>query len=63
MISELRKGARADASVLAFFAALDPQHIHLAVQAMGALRRGLENIRGRGDLFVTRFAPTMTIVP
>ena len=49
VISELRKGARADAGVLAFFAALDPQHIHLAVQTMGELRRGLENIRGRGD--------------
>ncbi len=49
VISELRKGARADAGVLAFFAALDAQHIHLAVQTMGELRRGLENIRGRGD--------------
>lgn len=49
VISELRKGARADAGVRAFFAALDPQHIHLAVQTMGELRRGLENIRGRGD--------------
>lgn len=49
VINELRKGARADAGVLAFFAALDPQHIHLAVQTMGELRRGLENIRGRGD--------------
>lgn len=49
VISELRKGTRADAGVRAFFAALDPQHIHLAVQTMGELRRGLENIRGRGD--------------
>ncbi|MDY0055900.1 MAG: type II toxin-antitoxin system VapC family toxin [Methyloversatilis sp.] len=49
VISELRKGALADAGVLAFFAALDAQHIHLAVQTMGELRRGLENIRGRGD--------------
>lgn len=49
VISELRKGARANAGVLAFFAALDPQHIHLAVQTIGELRRGLENIRGRGD--------------
>ncbi len=63
VISELRKGARANAGVLAFFAALDAPHIHLAVQTMGKLRRGLDNIRGRGDLFDTRFAPTMTIVP
>ncbi len=49
VVSELRKGARADIGVSAFFAALDPQHIHLAVQTIGELRRGLENVRGRGD--------------
>ncbi len=48
VVSELRKGARADIGVSAFFAALDPQHIHLAVQTIGELRRGLENVRGRG---------------
>lgn len=63
LISELRKGARTDAGVLAFFATLDAQPVHLAVQTMGKLRRGLDNIRGRGDLFDIRFAPTMTIVP
>lgn len=60
---EPRKGARTDAGVLAFFAAPDPQHIHLTVQTMGKLRRGLENIRCHGDLFDIRFAPTMTMVP
>lgn len=49
VVSELRKGARADIGVSAFFAALNPQHIHLAVQTIGELRRGLENVRGRGD--------------
>lgn len=49
VVSELRKGARADIGVSAFFAALDPRHIHLAVQTIGELRRGLENVRGRGD--------------
>lgn len=63
VISELRKGARTDAGVLAFFAAPDPQPVHLAVQTMGKLRRGLENIRDRSDLFDIRFTPTMTIVP
>ena len=38
VVSELRKGARADIGVSAFFAALDPQHIHLAVQTIGELR-------------------------
>jgi hypothetical protein len=61
--SEPCKGVRTDAGVLAFFAAPDPQHIHPAVQTMGKLRRGLDNIRGRGDLFDIRFAPTMTMVP
>lgn len=49
VVSELRKGARANAGVQAYFAALDAQHIHLAVQTVGELRRGVELIRRRGD--------------
>jgi predicted nucleic acid-binding protein len=49
VVSELRKGARANAGVRAFFANLRPEDIYLSVQTIGELRRGLENIRGRGD--------------
>lgn len=49
VVSELRKGPRANAGVVSFFAALQPEDIYLAVQTIGELRRGVENIRGRGD--------------
>lgn len=49
VISELRKGLRADAGVRAFFAGLQGDDLYLAAQTVGELRRGLENIRHRGD--------------
>lgn len=49
IVSELRKGPRADPGVMGFFAQLDPVDIHLAVQTIGEIRRGVENIRARGD--------------
>lgn len=49
IISELRKGGRADPGVTAFFATLAAEDIYLSVQTIGEIRRGLENIRGRGD--------------
>ncbi|TXG88882.1 MAG: type II toxin-antitoxin system VapC family toxin [Rhodocyclaceae bacterium] len=50
VVSELRKGARANSGVMAFFASLRAEDIYLAAQTIGELRRGVENIRGRGDL-------------
>lgn len=49
IVSELRKGARANPGVTAFFADLRAEDIYLSVQTIGELRRGVENIRGRGD--------------
>ncbi len=49
VISEARKGAKADAGVRAFFRATGEDDIHLAVQTIGELRQGLERIRARGD--------------
>ena len=49
VVSELRRGPRANAGVVRFFASLKPEDIYLAVQTVGELRRGVENIRGRGD--------------
>ncbi len=50
VISEARKGARADAGVRAFWAAVPPDEIYLSVVTVGELRRGVEVLRHRGDL-------------
>lgn len=50
VVSELRKGVRTNPGVRAFFSALKPEEIYLAVQTIGELRRGVESIRGRGDV-------------
>lgn len=50
VVSELRKGTRANPDLMAFFADLRAEDIYLSVQTIGELRRGVENIRGRGDL-------------
>ena len=49
VISELRKGGRANPGVTAFFATLAPEDIYLSVLTIGEIRRGLENLRARGD--------------
>ncbi len=52
IISEVRKGARANAGVRAFFSSLagdDTPH-YVSVVTIGELRRGVEKIRHRGDV-------------
>jgi predicted nucleic acid-binding protein len=52
VISEVRKGDKADAGVRAFFRASAPgdlDGIYLSVVTIGELRRGVELIRHRGD--------------
>lgn len=49
VISEARKGGRADPGVLAFFREVAPDALYLSVQTLGELRCGLERIRRRGD--------------
>lgn len=49
VVSELRKGGRADPGVRAFFDTLSAQEAFLAVQTLGEIRRGVDNLRGRGD--------------
>jgi len=51
VISEARKGCRADAGVQAFWAAVarDETPLFLAAVSIGELRRGVELIRHRGD--------------
>ena len=47
VIAELRKGARANANVRAWFAEIDPDAIVLSVVTIGEIRRGVESIRRR----------------
>jgi toxin FitB len=49
VISELRKRGRANHGVTAFFATLAAEDIYLSVVTIGEIRRGLENVRARGD--------------
>jgi len=51
VISEARKGDKANAGVRAFFrdAARDNAALYLSVITIGELRQGVENIRHRGD--------------
>jgi len=47
VISELRKGERADADARAWFADLADEEIYLSVLTIGEIRRGVENVRRR----------------
>lgn len=47
VISELRKGERADANVAAWFADLADDEIFLSVLTIGEIRRGIESVRRR----------------
>ena len=47
VISELRKGERADQGVRAWFSELADEEIFLSVLTVGEIRRGIESIRRR----------------
>jgi toxin FitB len=47
VISELRKGKRADPNVTAWFAELAEEEIFLSVLTIGEIRRGIERVRRR----------------
>lgn len=47
VISELRKGRRADANVTAWFADVAEEEIFLSVLTIGEIRRGIESVRRR----------------
>jgi toxin FitB len=47
VISELRKGERADANVAAWFASVAEEEIFLSVLTIGEIRRGIESVRRR----------------
>jgi predicted nucleic acid-binding protein len=54
VISEVRKGIKANAGVQRFFQTTEPEDLYLSAQTIGEIRRGLENIRHRGDLPQTK---------
>lgn len=54
VISEARKGSKANPGVLKFFRITPAEDIYLSAQTIGEIRRGLENIRHRGDLPQTK---------
>ncbi|MEQ1526141.1 MAG: type II toxin-antitoxin system VapC family toxin [Gallionella sp.] len=54
VISEARKGAKANLGVKKFFKETEADDLYLSAQTLGEIRRGLENIRHRGDLPQTR---------
>lgn len=47
VISELRKGERADPSVSNWFDGIDDREINLSVLTIGEIRRGVESVRRR----------------
>ena len=58
VISEARKGAKANAGVRTFWRETVIQDVYLAVQTIGELRQGLESIRARGDAAQARLLET-----
>ena len=54
VISEARKGAKANVGVKKFFRETDADDLYLSAQTIGEIRRGLENIRHRGDFPQTK---------
>jgi predicted nucleic acid-binding protein len=47
VVSELRKGPRADANVRAWFADTEAESLYLSVVVIGELRQGVERVRHR----------------
>lgn len=54
VISEARKGPKANAGVKKFFKTTNDADLYLSAQTIGEIRRGLENIRHRGDASQTK---------
>lgn len=54
VISVARKGVKANTGVKKFCRETNADELNLSAQTIGEIRRGLENIRHRGDLPQTR---------
>lgn len=53
IVSELRKGRRADARVRAWFESVDERDVFLSVLVVGEIQRGIESIRRRDPVTAT----------
>lgn len=53
VISELRKGKRANPSVVSWFASLADEEVFLSALTLGEIRRGIESIRRRDSAAAT----------
>jgi toxin FitB len=49
VLSELRKGARANVAARAWITNIDPEAVYLSVLTVGEIRRGVEGLRRRHD--------------
>ena len=58
VISEARKGHKTNAGVQSFWLGVDAGEVYLSALTIGELRRGLENIRHRGDAVQARLLET-----
>lgn len=47
VISEIRKGARANPGVISWFSSADPESLFLSVLVAGEIRKGIEQIRSK----------------
>lgn len=54
VISELRRGRRAQPQVVSWFSKLAPPQIFLSVVTLGEIRKGIERVRHRGDHVAAR---------
>jgi toxin FitB len=50
VISEARKGGKANSGVRKFWRETDPTALYISTQTVGEIRRGIANIRYRGDV-------------
>ena len=50
VISEARKGSKANRGVQRFWQDVNEEGLYLSAQTIGELRRGVENIKHRGDV-------------
>lgn len=50
VISESRKRKKTNRGIQEFWRDVDPDSVYLPIQAIGEIRRGVENIKYRGDL-------------
>jgi hypothetical protein len=50
VISEVRKGKKANAGVREFWQTIGDADVYISAQTIGEIRRGIENLKHRGDV-------------